>query len=71
MGTNEKPAEQTTDFSALDVGGLFRMEGALWRIVQRTDRRFYIERASRPPGTETPRWIYRHKPKQAVEIFQK
>jgi hypothetical protein len=63
--------EQTTGFSDLNVGRLLVMEDVVWRIVQRTASRFYIERADRPAGQETPRWIYRHRlSKRSVEIFQ-
>ncbi len=58
-----------TGFSNLNVGQLLVMEDGLWKIVHRTFSRFYIERADRPTGQETPRWIHRHRPsKRILEI---
>ena len=69
-GTAPADPSQTT-LADLAVGALIVMDDVRWRIVQRTNSRFYIERANRPAGQETPGWIYRNRPsKRLVQILQ-
>ena len=61
---------KATELASLEIGRLLVIDQEIWRIVKRTDSRFYIERADRPAGQETPRWIYRHRlGKTPIEII--